>query len=209
MLPPTTNSKNIPSYAQDSNDFLNTIDNAKNISANCLLVTMDVKSLYTDIPNSEGIPAVNAAYDFSTKSTAKEDFVIYLLKYKKCHIQYVGKAETDFYVRLNNHRKDVYKAYAIPASRHFAMKDHIFNRGTGLNIIQQIGKSTLWRENKKKLLKQRENYWIMKLKTLKPKGLNQELNKYRGQTNAFPSYATSSFVQCILTSQIHRCVRNS
>ena len=36
----------------------------------------------------------------------KSDFVIYLLECKKCHIQYVGKAETDFNLRLNNHRKD-------------------------------------------------------------------------------------------------------
>ena len=47
--------KNMPSYMQDSNDFLNKIETAKNIASNCLLVTMDVKSLYTNIPNSEGI----------------------------------------------------------------------------------------------------------------------------------------------------------
>ena len=47
---------------------------------------------------------------------------MYLLECKKCHIQYVGKAETDFNLRLNNHRKDVYKADAIIASCHFAMK---------------------------------------------------------------------------------------
>ena len=52
----------------------------------------------------------------------KSDFVIYLLECKKCHIQYVGKAETDFNLRLNSHRKDVYKADVITASRHFAMK---------------------------------------------------------------------------------------
>ena len=38
----------------------------------------------------------------------KSDFVICLLDCKKCHIQYVGKAKTDFNLRLNNHRKDVY-----------------------------------------------------------------------------------------------------
>ena len=41
---------------------------------------------------------------FSTN--CKSDFVIYLLECKKCHIQYVGKAETDFNLRLNNHHKD-------------------------------------------------------------------------------------------------------
>ena len=50
--------QNIPSYVQYSNNFLNKINTAKNIPANCLLVTMDVKSLYTNIPNSEGISTV-------------------------------------------------------------------------------------------------------------------------------------------------------
>ena len=48
---------------QDSNDFLNKIDTTKNIPANCLLVTMDVKSLYMNICSSEGISAVKAPYE--------------------------------------------------------------------------------------------------------------------------------------------------
>ena len=63
--------KNIPSYVQDSNDFLNQNDTAKNIPADGLLVTMDVKSLYTNIPSSEGISAVKAAYkSYPKKSVA-------------------------------------------------------------------------------------------------------------------------------------------
>ena len=73
----------------------------------------------------------------------KSDFVIYLLECKKCHIQYVGNAETDFNLRLNNHRKDAYKADSIPASHHFATKDHIFNRVASFIIINQMCKSTL------------------------------------------------------------------
>ena len=106
----------------------------------------------------------------------KRDFGIYLLECEKCHIQYVGKAETDFNLRLKNHSNDVYKADAIPASRHFAVKDHIFNRDATFIIIEQIHKSMLSRETKKNLLIQRENFWILKLETLKPKGLIQELN---------------------------------
>ena len=66
----------------------------------------------------------------------KSDFAIYLLECKKCHIQYLGKAETDFNLRLTNHRKDVYKADSIPASRHFVMKDHFFNRDASFIIIE-------------------------------------------------------------------------
>ena len=35
---------------------------------------------------------------------SKSDFVIYLLERKECHMQYVGKAETDFNLRLNTVR---------------------------------------------------------------------------------------------------------
>ena len=55
--------KNIPSYVKDTTDFLQKLDKVKNIPNDCLLVTLDVKSLYTNIPNNEGIKAVRDAYD--------------------------------------------------------------------------------------------------------------------------------------------------
>ena len=69
----------------------------------------------------------------------KCNFVIYLLEYKS-HIQYVGTAETDFNLRLNDHHKNVYKANVIPASRHFAMKNHISKNETSFIRIKQIRK---------------------------------------------------------------------
>ena len=45
----------------------------------------------------------------------KNDF---LSIFQKCHIQYGGKAETDFKLKLNNHFKDVYKADTISALPH-------------------------------------------------------------------------------------------
>ena len=35
----------------------------------------------------------------------------------KCKLQYVGKAETELNLRMNNHRKDVLKLNVIPAYR--------------------------------------------------------------------------------------------
>ena len=49
--------KEIPSNVKDSNDFINKINN-HNISKKSIFVTLDVKSLYTSIPNPEGIAAV-------------------------------------------------------------------------------------------------------------------------------------------------------
>ena len=93
-------------------------------------------------------------------------------------MQYIGKAtEKDFNLRLNNQQKDLFKAYAIPASHHYALKDHIFNRDAFSSISKQIRKSALSGKTQKKLFKKLKNFWIMKLKTLKPKSVNQELHK--------------------------------
>ena len=71
--------KNIPSYVQDSNDFLNKIDAAKSIPAKCLLGTVDVKSLYTNIPNLEGISAIKAAHEnYPEKSVAAKVIITFL-----------------------------------------------------------------------------------------------------------------------------------
>lgn len=48
----------LPSYIQDTTDFLRKLDQLpKKLPKDCFLVTMDVKSLYTNIPNQEGIEA--------------------------------------------------------------------------------------------------------------------------------------------------------
>ena len=48
----------IPSYIKDTTDFLNAICKIPKLSNDTLLVTMDVKALYTNIPHKEGIAAV-------------------------------------------------------------------------------------------------------------------------------------------------------
>ena len=53
--------KNIFSYVRDTTDFLQKLNKVKNIPNNFLLVTLDVKSLYTNIPNNESIKAVREA----------------------------------------------------------------------------------------------------------------------------------------------------
>ena len=50
---------------------------------------------------------------------------------------------------MNNHLKDAYKVDAIAASHHFAMKEHISDRGASFMIIEKICGSTLNRETKK------------------------------------------------------------
>ena len=44
-------------------DFIQKFNQVEEVPENSLLVTLDVKSLYTNIPNNEGIKAVKEAYD--------------------------------------------------------------------------------------------------------------------------------------------------
>ena len=60
--------REIPSYIKDTNNFVNKINNFP-VPPNLLLVTMDVKSLYTSIPNKEGITSAQKKYDRYLKKT--------------------------------------------------------------------------------------------------------------------------------------------
>ena len=118
----------------------------------------------------------NRMFQIYHNLNCKSKYVIYLLECTQCKIQYVGKAETEFNIRLNNHRKDIWKPDAIPASCHFSAKSHNFNTHAKFILIEQIRHINTDKEKNKERLKQRENLWILTLETLMPKGLNQELN---------------------------------
>ena len=94
-----------------------------------------------------------------------------------CKIQYVGKAETAFNIRLNNHRKDVNNPKSIPADFHFRKPGHSFNLHAKFTLIEQLSNiHTTDKETLKFRLKRCEDFWIQKLQTLTPKGFNQEKN---------------------------------
>ena len=61
--------KQIPSYIKDTNYFIYKINAVKFVPKNSNLVTMDVRSLYTNIPNAEGISAAKRAFDNHSKKT--------------------------------------------------------------------------------------------------------------------------------------------
>ena len=51
------------SYIQATGDFLRKINTIETIPDNSYLVFLDVRSLYTSIPNSEGIKAVKTSVE--------------------------------------------------------------------------------------------------------------------------------------------------
>ena len=108
--------------------------------------------------------------------TCHSSYVIYLLECILCKIQYVGKSETAFNIRLNNHRKHIKKPNSIEACKHFNNKHTISKHGK-FTIIEQLRNiNTTPTKTLKLRLRERENFWIKKLKTLTTYGLNQELN---------------------------------
>ena len=78
---------------------------------------------------------------------------------------------------LNHHRKDIKNPNAIEASQHFNNLNHAFHEHGKFKLVQPMKniKNTSTEVLKQKL-KDRMNYWIKRLKTLRPFGLNQELN---------------------------------
>ena len=94
-----------------------------------------------------------------------------------CNKQYVGKAETSFNIRLSKRRKDTKDPNAIVACRHFQKQGHNFNSHSKFIIIDKLANTFSSKDILRERLIQREDFWIQKIKTLVPYGLNQELSK--------------------------------
>ena len=70
--------KEIPSNVKDTQDFLKKLKKIKDIPQEDLLVTLDVKSLYTNIPNNEGIKAVEESYEKYKKAVSTKVIIPFL-----------------------------------------------------------------------------------------------------------------------------------
>ena len=75
-------------------------------------------------------------------------------------------------IRINNHRKDCHQEYAIPAIRHFSINGQSFNNNAKFTIIEQLKDTSKSKEKLREILEFREDFWILKLETLHPFGLN-------------------------------------
>ena len=116
-------------------------------------------------------------FKISHKVKCKIEYVIYLMECTLCNKQYnrkttIGKAETAFNIRLNNHRKDKKNTNIILACRHFQQQGHNFNSHAKFIIIDKLFNTASSKEISRERLIQRENFWIQKLKALVPYGLN-------------------------------------
>ena len=85
-------------------------------------------------------------FKISFNLTCKSEYVIYLLECILCKMQYVAKAETEFNLRLSNHRKDKTKE-SKKTQRHkensilacnFQMQENNFNKHAKFIIIDKL-----------------------------------------------------------------------
>ena len=67
---------NLPSFLKDTMDFLNKLNSIQNIQATDLLCTMDVASLYTNVPHKEGLEAMAYFLNQREVQTPSTEFLV-------------------------------------------------------------------------------------------------------------------------------------
>ena len=98
--------------------------------------------------------------------------------------QYVGKFEYSLNLRINTHRNDVWRTDGPPSDKHFQMPGHNFNARAKFSIIEEVYNKSLSKLKIRSLLEHGEDFWVLKLKTLSPQGLNISLNYLQGTTRS-------------------------
>ncbi|KAM5193578.1 uncharacterized protein ACMZJ9_017560 [Mantella aurantiaca] len=127
-------------------------------SLKCSLCTY-IESTTTFTNSKENkVYTISGNYNCTTKS------VIYLITCKQCKLQYVGQTSLMMRRRFVDHLSRIKCKKGHLLAEHFNLDGH---SDIALVIIEEV-------KNGDNLVK-REKYWIRKLGTLKPKGLNAQL----------------------------------
>ena len=122
--------------------------------------------------------ATNETFEIRHHLNCRSRNVIYLGFCNKCQgTQYVGKSEPPANLRINTHRHDVKSPTGGAFDKHFNEPGHDYNKNARFILIEQIKNYKAMKKMEiRKLLEEREDYWMAKLKTIIPKGLNDHLN---------------------------------
>ena len=115
--------------------------------------------------NSKGLiksHSVGHEYKIPTKVTCCSSNVIYCIECIECGIQYVGQTKNKILKRMNNHLSDIRLKKETPVARHFNRHKCELN----VYILQIL------KQNDPILCDKWEDYWIARLYTISPKGLN-------------------------------------
>ena len=120
---------------------------------------------------------------------------VYLIGCKACKKQYVGETRQALNKRVNLHRSDwkIRKFNRSPVAEHFSAAGHSFE-DVELCVIE--AKET-WSDPQRK---ERETYWIRRLCTIQPPGINKNdvfYNKFQFRQTIFILLMSSKNSQCI------------
>ena len=106
------------------------------------------------------------SFNTAQHSNCDSNCVIYLLECQKCtrRNQYVGQTQRTFSLRVAGHRQMAKKPSNRPLYKHFAEKNHNFERDAKFSVLEKT---------RLHLLSTRETHWIDTLETTFPKGTEQ------------------------------------
>ena len=112
-----------------------------------------------------------AIIKLSCNTSCKTTNVVYLITCTKCGKQYVGETGDHVNQRMNGHRDDwKHKRFETsPVAEHFCSLEHDFLNHTTLCCLDHY---PVWTDRTRKA---RESYWIRRLNTLRPYGINKQL----------------------------------
>ena len=79
-------------------------------------------------------------------------------------------------IRINKHRNDVPRTDSLDVCKDFQNTGHDFEKHAKFTIIEELKDKNKSLLTMRKLLEEREDAWIIKLRTLHPDGFNKELN---------------------------------
>ena len=96
--------------------------------------------------------------------------LVYCLTCPKCHVQYVGETKRTMQVRYKEHIADIKNNRNKPVSSHFLGSPHRIS--DLVPTILESCKSKETEEETTTFRRLREKYWIYKLRSLNPCGLN-------------------------------------
>ena len=117
----------------------------------------------------------NKTFKIYHRANCKSSFDIYPLH--ALFVTFDKLVNQKHHSTLGSITTDVKNPNAIPACKHFNRHDHDFNNHRNIIITEPLRNiHTTSTETLKERLKQQENFWIMKLETLAPHGLKQDLN---------------------------------
>ena len=102
------------------------------------------------------------SYKIPRKVTCNSSNLIYCLECPDCNIQYVGQTKNKLLIRMNQHRNDIKHKWDTSVSRHYNSHVNEFR----IYVLQLVN------SDEQSARDLNENYWISRLHTISPKGLN-------------------------------------